>query len=71
MPNETDNEEGARGNISRCNFFERIGVPGAVAAMPTGPVPAAAQPDMRTPAWPGRRSFRKFAASLRLLRDPG
>ena len=43
MPNETDNEEGARGNVSRRNFFERIGVAGAVAAMPTGPVPAAAQ----------------------------
>src|SRR5215467_6656217 len=44
MPNETDNEEEcARGNVSRRNFFERIGVAGAVAAMPTGPVPAAAQ----------------------------
>jgi hypothetical protein len=43
MPNETDNEEGGRGNVSRRNFFERIGVAGAVAAMPTGPVPAAAQ----------------------------
>jgi hypothetical protein len=40
MPNETDNEEGARSNVSRRNFFERIGVAGAVAAMPTGPVPA-------------------------------
>ena len=49
MPNETDNEEGARGNVSRRNFFERIGVTGAVvAAMPSGPVPAAAQ----TPAMP-------------------
>src|SRR5215471_2352659 len=50
MPNETDNEEeGARGNVSRRNFFERIGVAGAVAAMPTGPVPAAAQrPAMAT-----------------------
>src|SRR6516225_9483460 len=48
MPNETDNEEeGARGNVSRRNFFERIGVAGAVAAMPTGPVPAAAA---QTPA---------------------
>jgi SnoaL-like domain len=48
MPNETDNEEeGARGNVSRRNFFERIGVAGAVAA--TGPVPAAAQtPAMST-----------------------
>jgi hypothetical protein len=46
MPNETDNEEG---NVSRRNFFERIGVAGAVAAMPTGPVPAAAQtPAMAT-----------------------
>ena len=43
MPNETDNEEGARGHVSRRNFFERIGVAGAVATMPTGPVPAAAQ----------------------------
>src|SRR6202035_2433779 len=43
MPNETDNEEGARGNVSRRNFFERIGVAGAVAAVPTGPVVAAAQ----------------------------
>ena len=24
MPNETDNEEGARGNVSRRNFFESI-----------------------------------------------
>jgi len=49
MPNETDNEEGARGNVSRRDFFERIGVAGAVAAMPTGPVPAAAQtPAMAT-----------------------
>src|SRR5215472_19089113 len=47
---ETDNEEeGARGNVSRRNFFERIGVAGAVAAMPTRPVPAAAQtPAMAT-----------------------
>src|SRR5580692_7334893 len=49
MPNETENEEGARGNVSRRNFFERLGVAGAVAAMPTGPVPAAAQtPAMAT-----------------------
>ena len=49
MPNKTDNEEGARGNVSRRNFFERVGVAGAVVAMPTGPVPAAAQtPAMAT-----------------------
>ena len=32
MPNETDDEEVARGNVSRRNFFERIGV---CAAMPS------------------------------------
>ena len=44
MPNETDTEEGARGHVSRRNFVERIGVAGAVAAMPAGP--AAAQTAM-------------------------
>src|SRR5258705_1063399 len=48
MPNETTNEDGVRGNVSRRNFFMRIGVAGAAAAT-TGPVPAAAQtPEMPT-----------------------
>ena len=48
MPNETTNEDGVRGNVSRRNFFMRIGVAGAAAAT-TGPVPAAAQtPAMAT-----------------------
>src|SRR5215468_1706662 len=48
MPNETTNEDGVRSNVSRRNFFMRIGVAGAAAAT-TGPVPAAAQaPAMAT-----------------------
>src|SRR5215471_13766953 len=48
MPNETTNEDGVRGNVSRRNFFMRFGVAGAAAAT-TGPVPAAAQtPAMAT-----------------------
>src|SRR6516225_7964447 len=48
MPNGTNNEEGARSNVSRRNFFKQIGVAGAAAAT-TGPVPAAAQtPAMAT-----------------------
>src|ERR1700751_3350195 len=42
MPNGTNNEEGARSNVSRRNFFKQIGVAGAAAAT-TGSVPAAAQ----------------------------
>ena len=48
MLNETTNEDGVRGKVSRRNFFMRIGVAGAAAAT-TGPVPAAAQtPAMAT-----------------------
>ena len=43
MPNETDNEEGAYSNVSRRTLFERIGVAGAAAALPTGSTPASAQ----------------------------
>ena len=35
MPNETTNEDGVRGNVSRRNFFMRIGVAGAAAATTT------------------------------------
>jgi hypothetical protein len=42
MPNETNNEEGARGSFSRRNFFTQIGVAGAAAAT-AAPLPAAAQ----------------------------
>src|SRR5436190_12279628 len=48
MPNQINNEDGGRDNVSRRNFFKRIGVAGAAAAT-TGPVPAAAQtPAMAT-----------------------
>jgi hypothetical protein len=48
MPDGTNNDEGARSNVSRRNFFKQIGVAGAAAAT-TGPVPAVAQtPAMAT-----------------------